>query len=321
MRPAGQLSSPLRDAVASARHFRSTPPRPGPATQVIEGNVPAPLLSSSSRDWDGLTLELHSFHALDALVCPSDHVIAIHLAGRVSLQRTRDGRARTRTMDVGDVTITPVGAPVRWQQDGHSLVLLLRLAPGYVRAVAGDECALDPDRFEIRAVFAQRDPTIEKLGRRFLAGLELEGVDSCLHVDTFTCELTIHLLRSYTTAVVDGIPRARLSPHKLRQITEHIDANLCNSLTLASMAKVVALSPGHFAHAFRAATGVAPHRYVLELRVKRAKALLRNSDMPITEVADRVGCSSHSHFSVLFHRVAGLTPRQFRSLDTSQAST
>ena len=60
-----------------------------------------------------------------------------------------------------DVTITPVGAPVRWQQDGHSLVLLLRLAPGYVRAVAGDECALDPDRFEIRAVFAQRDPTIE----------------------------------------------------------------------------------------------------------------------------------------------------------------
>jgi AraC family transcriptional regulator len=85
-------------------------------------------------------------------------------------------------------------------------------------------------------------------------------------------------------------------------------------LTLSAIADAVALSPGHFAHAFRQATGVAPHRYVLERRVERAKALLRQSDMPITEIADRIGCSSHSHFSVLFHRITGLTPRQFRAL-------
>ena len=318
MRPARELSSDV-EPLASIRRFRSTPARTQPATQVIEGTVPAPLLSSRLRDWNGLTLELHSFQALDALVRPSHHVIAIHLAGRVSLQRTREGRARTRTMDAGDVTITPAGAPVRWRQNGHSLVLLLRLSPAYVCTVAGEECALDPDRFEIQSVFGRRDPTIEQLARRLLTGLELEGIDSYLHVDTSTCELTVHLLRSYTTAVVAELARARLSPHKLRQITEYIEENLCNRLTLAAMAKVVALSPGHFAHAFREATGVAPHRYVLELRVNRAKALLRQSDLPITEVADRVGCSSHSHFSVLFHRVAGLTPRQFRSLDGSQS--
>ena len=55
MRPAGQLSSQVREASASARYFRSTLPRAGPATQVIEGSVPAPLLSSHRRDWDGLT--------------------------------------------------------------------------------------------------------------------------------------------------------------------------------------------------------------------------------------------------------------------------
>jgi AraC family transcriptional regulator len=288
---------------------------------VIEGALPPPLLSSRLRDWDGLTLELYSFHALDALVRPPDHVVAIHLAGRVSVQRSRDGCSKTRTMEPGDVTITPVGSPVRWQQDGHSLVLLLRLSPSYVRTVAGDECAMNPDRFEIQTVFARRDPAIEQLGRRFLTGLELEGIDSYLHVDTFTCELAVHLLRHYTTAAGRETPRPRLSPHKLRCVTGYIEENLCNRLTLAAMAKVVSLSPGHFAHAFREATGVAPHRYVLELRVARAKALLRESDLPITEVADRVGCSSHSHFSVLFHRVAGLTPRQFRGLDASDAST
>ena len=99
----------------------------------------------------------------------------------------------------------------------------------------------------------------------------------------------------------------------MRRAIEYIDDNLRGELTLAAIAEAVALSPGHFAHAFRQATGVAPHRYVLERRVERAKMLLRQSDMPITEIAERVGCSSHSHFSVLFHRITGLTPRQFRT--------
>ena len=292
------------------------PLRPKPVTRVLAGNVPEPLLSSRSRGWNGLTLELHSFHELDAVVQAPDHVIAVHLAGAVTLHRHRAGRSQARAMNPGDIAITPVGPPVHWQQSGLSLSVLLRLSPEYVRTVAGDECALDPDRFDIQDTFVARDPHIDDLGRRLLAGLELEGTDSHLYVDTLTCDLAIHLLRGYTTASnAPAWPKAKLSPHKLRRAIQYIDENLRNQLTLSSIANAVTLSPGHFAHAFRQATGVAPHRYVLERRVERAKELLRESDMPITEIADRIGCSSHSHFSVLFHRVTGLTPRQFRSLD------
>ncbi len=218
-------------------------------------------------------------------------------------------------MNPGDVTITPVGPATHWQQAGHSIVVLLRLSPAYVRTVAGDECAMDPDRFAIQGVFSARDRLIDDVARRLLAGLELEGADSHLYVDTLTCELTLHLLRHYTTTTVaQQWSRAKLPPHKLRRAIEYIDENLRSRLSLSALADAVALSPGHFAHAFREATGVAPHRYVLERRVERAKEFLRQSDLPITEIADRVGCSSHSHFSVLFHRVTGLTPRQFRAL-------
>jgi AraC-like DNA-binding protein len=119
------------------------------------------------------------------------------------------------------------------------------------------------------------------------------------------------LLGRYATAA--GI-RKRISPHKLRRAVEYINQNLASPLTLLSIANAVSLSPGHFAHAFRATTGVAPHRYIVERRVERAKRLLRESDLPITEIADRIGCASHSHFSVLFHRVTGVSPRQFRTL-------
>jgi AraC family transcriptional regulator len=287
--------------------------RPAPATCVLSGSVPDPLLSSRARGWNGLTLELHSFHDLDTVVQAPDHVIAVHLAGSVNIRQTRGGRTRVRTMNAGDVTVTPVGLPTRWRQAGQSLVVLLRLSSAYVRSVAGDECALDPDRFEIQGRFATRDAQIEGLGRRLLAGMELEGVDSHLYVDTLACELAIHLLRQYTTAAIaPAWPKARLSPHKLRRAIQYIDENLRNDLTLSAIADAVSLSPGHFAHAFREATGVAPHRYVVERRVERAKELLRQSDMPITEIADCIGCSSHSHFSVLFHRIMGRTPRQFR---------
>jgi AraC family transcriptional regulator len=290
-------------------------PRPRAATAVLSGTIPDPLLSSRARGWNGLTVELQSFHDLDVVVQAPDHVIAVHLAGGVNVHQSRGGRTRSRTMSPGDVTVTPIGPPTRWRQAGHSLVVLLRLSPAYVRGVAGDECALDPERFEIQARFATRDARIDDIARRLLAGLELEGGDSRLYVDSLTCELAIHLLREHTVnSAAPAWPMARLSPHKLRHAIEYIDDNLKSELTLAAIAEAVALSPGHFAHAFRQATGVAPHRYGVERRVERAKALLRGSNMPITEIADRVGCSSHSHFSVLFHRITGLTPRQFRAL-------
>jgi AraC family transcriptional regulator len=303
-------------AATSEINFTGRPPRPRAATCVLSGAIPDPLLSSRARGWNGLTVELQRFNDLDAVVQSPDHVIAVHLAGSVNVHRSRCGRSRSRTMSIGDVTITPVGPPTHWQQTGQSLVVLLRLSPTYVQAVAGDECALDPARFEIQGRFVTRDARIDDIARRLLAGLELEGADSRLYVDALTCELAIHLLREHTTGNVATTWRmARLSPHKLRRAIEYIDDNLRSELTLAALAEAVALSPGHFAHAFRQATGVAPHRYVLERRVERAKSLLRQSDMPITEIADRVGCSSHSHFSVLFHRITGLTPRQFRTLD------
>ncbi|HEY3533198.1 MAG TPA: AraC family transcriptional regulator [Casimicrobiaceae bacterium] len=299
---------------APAPVLAGNPVRPRPATKIIAGAMPDPMLSSRVRGWNGIIVELHSFQELDTLVEPRDHVIAVHLAGNVTLHRTREGRTNAKSMRVDDVTITPAGPPTRWRQSGHSLVVLVRLAVDYVRRVAAEECALDPECVELQGTFGARDARIADLVRRLLAGLEFEAADSQLYVGMLACDLTIRLLREYTVATANTIwPRAGLSSHKLRKAIEFVDDNLRNDLTLDAIAAAVALSPGHFAHAFRQATGVAPHRYVLERRVERAKTLLLQSDLPITQIAQLVGCSSHSHFSVLFNRVTGVTPRQFRA--------
>jgi AraC-like DNA-binding protein len=103
-----------------------------------------------------------------------------------------------------------------------------------------------------------------------------------------------------------------LSGHKLSRAVEYIDANLGRHLKLPEIAQTLGMSPHHFAHAFKQTMGVAPHQYLIARRVARAKSLLRETDLPMGEIAYRVGYSNQAHFSTLFHRFAAMTPTTFR---------
>jgi AraC family transcriptional regulator len=98
----------------------------------------------------------------------------------------------------------------------------------------------------------------------------------------------------------------------LRQALKFIDAHLGERLTLARIADEARLSPYHFAHIFKRFTGVAPHQYVMQRRLERAKQLLAGSDTPIAEIAAELGYASQSHFSEAFHHATGITPLTYR---------
>ena len=78
----------------------------------------------------------------------------------------------------GDVTLTPIGEPKRFQHAARTSSLLLRLAPAFVQRIAGDEYALDPSRFELRENLGTSDPELVAIGKRLLASLEAEGAPS-----------------------------------------------------------------------------------------------------------------------------------------------
>jgi AraC family transcriptional regulator len=92
-----------------------------------------------------------------------------------------------------------------------------------------------------------------------------------------------------------------------------IDSHLDDDLRLPQIAETLGVSPYHFAHVFRRAVGIAPHKYVIRRRVERAQELLDTTDLPLVEIALSVGCANQSHFSAMFHRVTGLTPQSYRA--------
>lgn len=99
---------------------------------------------------------------------------------------------------------------------------------------------------------------------------------------------------------------------KLRLASEYIERNLRNHLTLAEIAAEVDMNPYYFARVFKNAMGQSPHQYILEKRVERAKDLLKTTELSLVEIASQVGIATQSHFTTVFHRATGMTPREFR---------
>ena len=101
---------------------------------------------------------------------------------------------------------------------------------------------------------------------------------------------------------------------RLRRVTDYIEAHLEEDLTLARLGAVVCMSPFHFARLFKRSTGLSPHRFVVRTRIGRARALLGAPDLSIRRISQIVGFRTVSHFTTVFRRVTGTTPRAYRTL-------
>ncbi len=116
------------------------------------------------------------------------------------------------------------------------------------------------------------------------------------------------------SAKIHDIPaKSGLALWRLRRATEYIQANLGKPITLQEMAQHTGLSRMHFSAQFKLSTGMTPHTFVLHQRLQRAKELLSSTRRPLVDIALDVGFQSQSHFSTVFRKLTGTTPRRWRS--------
>jgi AraC family transcriptional regulator len=157
------------------------------------------------------------------------------------------------------------------------------------------------------------DPVIGRLAALGRIELNEGGADGRLYLEGLASALAVRLLRSSGLSRRSPIPhKGGLAPRQIRRVLEYIEAHLTDELGLVELAAIVELSPHYFGEAFRISTGRSPHRYVMERRIEWARALLRDEDRPIRDIAYAAGFSSQSHFTANFRRVTGVTPGRYR---------
>jgi AraC family transcriptional regulator len=191
--------------------------------------------------------------------------------------------------------------------------LSIYIDPAMLSRAASDSSVRD--RVDLIEACGASDPLIRQLGLALKQEGEAERPAGRLYAESLANLLTVHLLRHYTTHGGSEKPTlGGLSGHKLRRATEFIHDNLERDLALVDIAEAVELSPFHFARAFKQATGLTPHQYLIKNRIERAKLLLADNEFSLVEVSFRAGFKNQSHFTTLFRRLTSLTPKAYRDL-------
>ena len=175
---------------------------------------------------------------------------------------------------------------------------------------------VEPRNVGIVWQFLVRDPLVEGV----LTSLAFEARNGSpsgqLYAES-ACEfLTHHLLYRYSS-LSPRSPRSRggLAGSRLKVVLEYIQETLAQPIALRRLAELAGVSPRHFERAFRQATGMPPHAYVMGKRVAAAKQLLISQPkLTVQEIALRVGFGSSSHLASTFRRQTGYSPTAFGRL-------
>jgi AraC family transcriptional regulator len=282
-------------------------------TNLTEKILPrSPLLSSQEAGWNGIHLEYHRQPAHEVTECCfAQHIICIQV-GRAGASLTVDGHFQGKYYTDGDIRILPAHQYIpRTRCDGEADFIILYLEPKMLARIASE--SVDTDLVELIPQLKCRDPLIQQIGLALKSEFESGGVDSCLYAESMATALSAHLLRKYSAHkpvirdYTGGLPK-----YKLQKAIAYINSNLDQNLALAELAAVVEMSPHYFASLFKQSTGLAPHQYITQCRVERAKLLLAKRELGILEICQQIGFQSQSHFTSVFRKYTATTPKAYR---------
>ena len=257
--------------------------------------------------------------AVDTLHIPSlsEPFLAWVTSGEVDFQEREDGQPWiTNRIRKGSFFLTTGGFPydVRWRAvspEPYETMLVFIELPVIERALE-EVFGTDAAHARLRDASAFDD---EGLNSRL--GLLREELTrpqaSPLVVQSLAQLIAVHLARNYGVTDEESHGSSPSLPgHKLRQITNWMSEHAAEDFNLAQLAAQAGLSKFHFQRLFKAATGVSPSRYQIDLRMEEARRLLRETKMSVLDVALEVGYTDPSHFAGLFRRESGLSPSEYR---------
>jgi transcriptional regulator GlxA family with amidase domain len=160
------------------------------------------------------------------------------------------------------------------------------------------------------------DPVVYHLGWTLNSTLERPHHTSKIFLDHVLYALNCHFVYAYGGVKTTPQFRGGLSSLQIRRATEFLEAHLVGNIDLQQVAEVCELSVSHFARAFKQTFRKPPYRWLIELRVKRARDLMTNARLPLADIAIQSGFGDQSALNRSFKRIHGVTPGIWRRSTT-----
>lgn len=149
-----------------------------------------------------------------------------------------------------------------------------------------------------------------------LTDLEQEKTQLYVYeVLTTLCTLWLELCRVVT--LPQALPPKNVVEERMTIFLRYIEQHFSESISLDALAQSAHVSKSECLRCFKSSLQTAPYQYLMEYRLSKAAELLRSTDAPISEIANRVGFLQTSHFGKCFREKLGVSPSKYRKMENS----
>lgn len=278
--------------------------------------VPGEVLSSSDNlGWRGVGHRSYRYAGLDVPIPPLDHFMVVrYAAGQTPMDRCFDQRWSRADCRPGDASLLTMSEASHWHWTQQIDVSHVYLSNSLMSRVAGEVMDRPVAEVRLHDVLCARDPTLLAITDAITQEAVQPEMGGPLYAETLGTQLAVHLLRRYAQVTFrHDLPGGRLSPAQMRRVLDLIDSRLHEALTLEDMAEAAGLGVCTFHRRFRETQGRAPHAFVIDRRVERARQLLAAGDLAVKEVAASCGFSDQAHMTRVLRARLGTTPAKLRA--------
>lgn len=153
-----------------------------------------------------------------------------------------------------------------------------------------------------------------------LSALDRAELIDAACADAFADVISVHIALHYGHCAGEAGPDTPLTRQMLDRVQDFVHEHISETILVGQLAVQAHMGASNFARAFKTVTGKSPHLYVTLERVKFATTMLCQEELPLVDVGARAGFQTQQHFTEVFHRYTGVTPRAYRLAHRSAGS-
>lgn len=241
----------------------------------------------------------------------TNHLLVLYQAPDVVVRRQRGATYQTERFVTGDVGIYPAGEYGPINSHGPVDNIVISLPEQTLLHFA--QTQLNLARLDLLDHWRIVDPLISAIGQALVTPILPPQTIEPLYVRSLTDTLCHHLVQHRASKTKQlRLQTGKLSVYVLAQIDALLETSPDQIISVEMLAELAHCSAFHFSRLFKNTTGQSPYQYVLTHKINRAKDWLRGSNMPVTDIAYRLGFSSIGHFGRFFRQQTGSSPSAYR---------
>lgn len=283
----------------------------------LDGDLYPYVLAYYFKQWTDYTMPYHTHDTIEIM-----YVITGGCG--IELEATGASAACEMTLNKGDFIILDANVPHRLIVDERGPCRMLNVEFDFrerlvafpsMRLLALEDDFVAKLVMEPSSYLLLRDPSeVYQVLKSLVLELDSHGKIINMKTELLFAQLILAIARLHNESCAQGINRVDLY---VKQAIEFMHHNYDRDIQVKDIAAAVSLHPGYLHRLFRAQLGKTLTGYLTELRMEKAKMLLRETDVAIADICDYVGVGSRQYFHAMFKKFTNQTPIAYRnSVDT-----